>query len=100
MFDKQPSLRINNKTKSCLIECEGLYTDVTQTKWAEMEILDGVLSKYDKTENYDTDEIHTPWEKIQTFHGWPSNYAKYKLGFDEMAIQYYNRRDGKGRVQK
>ena len=56
-----------------------------------MEILDGVLSKYDKTENYNMDEIHTPWGKIQTVHGWPSNYAKYKLGFDEMAIQYYKR---------
>ena len=61
-----------------------------------MEILDGVLSKYDKTENYNMDEIHTPWGKIQTVHGWPSNYVKYKLGFDEKAIQYYEKMiDGK-----
>ena len=61
-----------------------------------METLDGILSKYDKSENFNMDEIHTPWEKIQTVHGWPSNYVKYKLGFDEKAIQYYEKMiDGK-----
>ena len=60
-----------------------------------MEILDGVLSKYDKTENYNMDEIHTPWGKIQTVHGWPSKNTKYKNGFDEKAFQYYKTIDGK-----
>ena len=53
----------HTKTKSCLIECEGLYTDVTKTTWAEMIVIGGVLSKYDKSENNNMDEMHTPCEK-------------------------------------
>ena len=65
---------------NCLIECEGLYTEVTHTKWEEMEIIDGIFTKFNKSENHNLDVIYTPWEKIQRVHGWPSSYEKYKFG--------------------
>ena len=94
-FDQQPSLHTNKKTKSCLIECEGVYADVTKTKWGEIEIIDGVLSKFNKSGNHDLDVIYTPWEKIETVHGWDSNYEKYKFGLDEKQMKRSKTLDGK-----
>ena len=53
-----------------------------------MEIIDGVLSKFDKSENHNLDVIFTPWEKIQTVRGWPSSYEKYKFGLGEKQIKH------------
>ena len=63
--------------------------DVTHTAWGEMEIIDGVLSTFNKSENHNLEVTSTPWEKIQMVDGWPSEYEKYKLGQDDQAIKYF-----------
>ena len=56
--------------------------------WGEMDIIDGELSKFSKSENHNLDVIYTPWEKIRTIHGWPTNYEKYKFGLNEKQIKH------------
>ena len=40
---------------------------MTKTTWAEMIVIGGVLSKYDKSENNNMDEMHTPCEEKKLF---------------------------------
>ena len=54
-----------------------------------MEIIDGVLSTFNKSENHNLDVLFTPWEKIQMVDGWPSKYEKYKFGSDDQTIKYF-----------
>ena len=62
---------------------------MTKTKWEEMEIIDGGLSKFNKSVNHNLDVMYTPWEKIQHVHGWESNYEKYKFGLNEKQIKHF-----------
>ena len=62
---------------------------MTHTTWGEMEIIDGVLSTFNKSENHNLEVTSTPWEKIQMVNGWPSEYEKYKFGLDDQAIKYF-----------
>ena len=63
---------------------------MTHTTWGAMEIIDGVLSTFNKSENHNMDVTSTPWEKIQSVDGWPSKYVKYKFGLDDQAVRYFN----------
>ena len=62
---------------------------MTHTTWGAMEIIDGVLSVFNKSENHNLDRIYTPWERIKTTDGWPFSYEKYKLGLDEHGTKYF-----------
>ena len=68
---------------------------MTKTTWEGMEIIDGELSKFNKSVNHNLDVIYTPWEKIETVHGWDSNYEKYKFGLDEKQMKHSKTLDGK-----